>query len=79
MFILTASVYYGMLNYRYTVFVSELSTQLLCNFVEYTLSGLRVLTNFTICVSVHNGVSDQDPSGEEQRRCEVNGTTGDIS
>ena len=49
------------------------------NFVEYTLSGLRVLTDFTVRVSVHNGVSDQDPSGEEQRRCEVNGTTGDIS
>ena len=47
--------------------------------MEYTLSGLRVLTDFTIRVSVHNGVSDQDPSGEEQRRCEVNGTTGDIS
>ena len=49
------------------------------NFMEYTLSGLRVLTDFTIRVSVHNGVSDQDPSGEDQRRCEVNGTTGNIS
>ena len=36
--------------------------------MKYTLSGLRVLTDFTIRVSVHNGVSDQDPSGEEQRR-----------
>ena len=41
--------------------------------------GLRPLTNYTIRVSVLNGVSDQDTAGEEGRRCEVTATTGDIS
>ena len=27
---------------------------------------------------MHNGVSDQDPEGEQGRRCEVSGVTGDI-
>ena len=46
--------------------------------VQYSVSGLRPLTNYTIRVTVHNGVSDQDPKEEEMRRCEVSGTTGDI-
>lgn len=47
--------------------------------VEYTLSGLQVLTEFTIRVVVHNGVSEQDPGGMEGRTCEVGGVTGNIS
>ena len=47
--------------------------------VRYSVSGLRPLTNYTIRVSVLNGVSDQDTSGEEGRRCEVTAITGDIS
>ena len=46
--------------------------------VQYSVSGLRPLTNYTIRVTVHNGVSDQDPGGEQGRRCEVSGVTGDI-
>ena len=46
--------------------------------VEYTLSGLRILTEFTIRVVVHNGVSEQDPGGVARRMCEVEGVTGDI-
>ena len=46
--------------------------------VEYTLSGLRVLTEFTIRVVVHNGVSEQDPGGVAERMCEVTGVTGNI-
>ena len=46
--------------------------------VEYTLSGLKTLTWLTIRVEVHNGVSDQDQGGVEERRCEVTGLTGDI-
>ena len=38
--------------------------------VQYSVSGLRPLTNYTIRVTVHNGVSDQDPEGEQGRRCE---------
>ena len=47
--------------------------------VRYSVSGLRPLTNYTIRVSVLNGVSDQDIAGEEGRRCEVSAITGDIS
>ena len=47
--------------------------------VRYSVSGLRPLTNYTIRVSVLNGVSDQDTAGEEGRRCEVTAITGDIS
>ena len=47
--------------------------------VRYSVSGLRPLTNYTIRVSVLNGVSDQDTTGEEGRRCEVSAITGDIS
>ena len=46
--------------------------------MQYSVSGLRPLTNYTIRVTVHNGVSDQDPGGEQRRRCEVSGVTGDI-
>ena len=50
--------------------------------MTYSVSGLRPLTNYTIRVVSHNGVSDrvsdQDPEGEEERRCEVSETTGDI-
>ena len=46
--------------------------------MQYSVSGLRPLTNYTIRVTVHNGVSDQDPGGEQGRRCEVSGVTGDI-
>ena len=47
--------------------------------VKYSVSGLRPLTNYTIRVSVLNGVSDQDTAGEEERRCEVSVITGDTS
>ena len=46
--------------------------------VTYSVSGLRPLTNYTIRVVSCNGVSDQDPEGEKERRCEVLETTGDI-
>ena len=46
--------------------------------MQYSVSGLRPLTNYTIRVTVHNGVSDQDPGGEQRRWCEVSGVTGDI-
>ena len=44
--------------------------------LQYTVSGLRPLTNYTIRVTVHNGVSDQDLAGEEKRWCEVTATSG---
>ena len=47
--------------------------------VSYSVSGLRPMTSYTVRVSVLNGVSGQDPDGEEDRRCEVTTTTGDIS
>lgn len=47
--------------------------------VTYTLSGLRALTEFTIRVVVHNGVSEQDSGGVKGRICEVGGVTGNIS
>ena len=37
----------------------------------YSVSGLRPHTSYVIRVSVHNGVSDQDPN-EQMRQCEVN-------
>ena len=46
--------------------------------VDYILSDLKTLTWLTTRVDVHNGVSDQDPGGVEERRCEVTGLTGDI-
>ena len=46
--------------------------------VDYSLSGLRPLINYTIRVMVENGVSDQKERGKA-RSCEVTGTTGDIS
>ena len=47
--------------------------------LQYSVSGLRPQTNYTIKVTVNNGVSDQDLGGEEERKCEVSATTGDIS
>ena len=46
--------------------------------MTYSVSGLRPLTNYTIRVVAQNGVSDLDPKGEEERRCEVSEMTGDI-
>ena len=46
--------------------------------VDYSLSGLRPLTNYTIRVTAENGVSGQEERGET-RSCEVTGRTGDIS
>ena len=48
------------------------------HFLKYTVSGLRPLTNYTIRVTIHNGVSDQDPGGEEKRWCEVTAISGNI-
>ncbi len=45
---------------------------------QYSLSGLRPLTNYTIRVTVHNGVSDQDPGGREEKMCQVSVTTENI-
>ena len=45
--------------------------------VDYSLSGLRPLTSYTIRVMAENGVSDQEERGET-RSCEVAGRTGDI-
>ena len=45
--------------------------------VTYSVSGLRPLTGYTIRVVSQNGVSDQDPQGEEGRSCEVSETTRD--
>ena len=47
--------------------------------VRYSVSGLQPQTRYTIRLSVHNGVSEQDLTGEEGRRSEVTATTGDIS
>ena len=46
--------------------------------VDYSLSGLRPLTSYTIRVTAENGVSDQEERGET-RSCEVVGRTGDTS
>ncbi len=40
-----------------------------------TVTGLRPATGYRIEVSVHNGVSDQDPDGAPQRTCQVSGMT----
>ena len=46
--------------------------------VGYSVSGLSPLTNYTILVTVENGVSDQAIGEQFQRSCEVTATTGDI-
>ena len=46
--------------------------------VQYSVSGLRPLTNYTIRITVHNGVSEQDLKGKGKRMCQVSATTGDI-
>ena len=72
-------------DYSYDIFYSD--PELPGKFIQhnlnpiiltYSVSGLRPLTDYTIRVVSHNGVSDQDPKGEKERRCEVSETTGDI-
>ena len=46
--------------------------------VDYSVSGLRPLTIYTIRVITENGVSDQD-EGRQNRSCEVVTMTGDTS
>ena len=46
--------------------------------VSYTLTGLDPFTSYTIRVTVHNGVSDQDAAGKVNRQCEVTTTTGKL-
>ena len=46
--------------------------------LQYRLSGLRPLTKYVVRVTVHNGVSIQDPGNEAGRRCELTWTTPDI-
>ncbi len=46
--------------------------------MDYSVSGLRPLTLYTVRVSPENGVSGQEGEGGRQRRsCEVVVTTGD--
>jgi hypothetical protein len=47
--------------------------------VRYSVSGLQPQTRYTIRVSVHNGVSEQDLGREEERISEIMATTGIIS
>ena len=47
--------------------------------VSYTLTGLDPFTSYTIRVTVHNGVSDQDAAGKVNRQCEVTTTTSKLS
>ena len=46
--------------------------------MDYSLSGLKPFTSYTIRVTAENGVSDQ-VEGEETKSCEIAGKTGDIS
>ena len=43
--------------------------------VQYSIDGLMPGTNYTIIVTVENGVSDQDLQNEHLRRCELRRTT----
>ena len=45
--------------------------------IEYSLSKLRPLTEYTAKVSVHNGVSEMDQFESNKRMCEVMWTTAD--
>ena len=46
--------------------------------VDYSVSGLRLLTTYIVRVSPENGVSGRENIGSVRRRsCEVVGTTGD--
>ncbi len=46
--------------------------------VDYSVSGLRPLTTYTIRVIPENGVSDQEDGGQN-RSCDVVTMTGDTS
>lgn len=39
--------------------------------VQYSIDGLIPGTDYTIIVTVENGVSDQDLQNEQLRRCEL--------
>lgn len=39
--------------------------------VHYFIDGLKYATEYTITVTVKNGVSDQDPENKHLRRCEL--------
>ena len=41
----------------------------------FTVENLRPDTTYSITVSVHNGVSDQDPDNAGNRECSVAATT----
>lgn len=43
--------------------------------VQYSIDGLISGTDYTIIVTVENGVSDQDLQNEHLRRCELRLTT----
>ena len=43
--------------------------------VSQLISGLRPATEYTITVTVVNGVSDQDPGNEIVRNCQLKTTT----
>ena len=43
--------------------------------VQYSITGLRPATDYTITVTVENGVSDQDAQNEYLRRCDLKLTT----
>ena len=47
--------------------------------VDYSISGLKALTMYTIRVSVENRVSDQVEREPNTKSCEISGSTGDIS
>ena len=43
--------------------------------VGYSFGGLKPATEYTITVTVENGVSDQDPRSTHHRRCRLNRLT----
>ena len=47
--------------------------------VQYSIDGLKPGTDYTITVTVENGVSDQDLQNEHLRRCELRLTTREDS
>ena len=63
-------------SYTGTVYLSGRST-------SQTISGLRPFTQYCVRVTAHNGVSDQDPSGQHVRRreeqCTITLTAGKIA
>ena len=43
--------------------------------VTYDVMGLLPVTMYSVWVTTHNGVSDQDPQNDHLRRCEASAET----